>query len=69
MVNVTVEFLMEEYRVRESLGEVFVGIFIASEALTDTPVNLTITTMEKVTTNRAIGTFWGIPLPAHTQIA
>lgn len=69
MVNVTVEFLMQEYRVRESQGEVLVGIFVESEALTDTPVNLTITTMEKVTANRALGTTQGIPLPAHTVIS
>ena len=55
-MNVTVQFLMQEYRVRESQGEVLVGITIAADSLTGTSINLTIATMEINTTYRALGT-------------
>ena len=47
---------MQEYRVRESQGEVLVGITIAADSLTGTSINLTIATMEINTTYRALGT-------------
>ena len=50
-MNVTIQFLMQDYRVRESQGEVLVGITIAADSLTGTSINLTIATMEINTTS------------------
>ena len=55
-MNVTIQFLMQEYRVRESQGEVLVGITIAADSLTGASINLTIATMEINTTYRALST-------------
>ena len=54
-MNVTIQFLKQEYRVTESQGKVLVGITIGIDTLATTPVNLTIATMEVNTTYRALG--------------
>ena len=54
--NVTIQFLMQEYRVRESRGELLVGITIAADSLTGTSISLTIATMEINPNHRALGT-------------
>lgn len=62
VVNVTIQFLQQEYRVTESEGAVSVRITIGTDPLASTPVNLTIAPIDVNTTYRALGTVAKSPL-------